>query len=84
MALKNGLHTPRFGEPMSEEVEEGMFTAVGDPENPDLVESKIEGNKPAEVVEEWKPSNNKNQIRQRKRYKTTGKRKKPKVNFVLI
>ena len=41
---------------MSEEVEEGMFTAVGDPENPDLVESKVEVDSQSTVVEEWKPS----------------------------
>ena len=41
---------------MSEEVEEGMFTAVGDPENPDLVESKVEDDSQTTVVEEWKPS----------------------------
>ena len=45
-----------FGDRVSEEVEEGMFTAVGDPENPDLVESKIEDDSQTRVVEEWKPS----------------------------
>ena len=33
-----------------------MFTAVGDPENPDLEETKIEETQQATVVEEWKPS----------------------------
>ncbi len=40
---------------MSEEVEEGMFTAVGDHENPDLEETKIEETQQTTVVEEWKP-----------------------------
>ena len=56
MELKNWL-TPRWlGGTMSEGVEEGMFTAVGDPENPDLVESKVEDVSQTTVVEEWKPS----------------------------
>ena len=56
MELKNWL-TPRWlGGTMSEEVEEGMFTAVGDPENPNLVESKVEDVSQTTVVEEWKPS----------------------------
>ena len=42
MELKNWVAPRLFGDRVSEEVEEGMFTAVGDPENPDLVESKIE------------------------------------------
>ena len=33
-----------------------MFPAVGDPENPDHVESKIEDDSQTTVVEEWKPS----------------------------
>ena len=33
-----------------------MFTAVGDPENPDLEETKIAETTPTPVVEEWKPS----------------------------
>ena len=33
-----------------------MFTAVGDPENPDLEETKIEETQQTTVVEEWKPS----------------------------
>ena len=33
-----------------------MFTAVGDPENPELEETKIEETQQATVVEEWKPS----------------------------
>ena len=33
-----------------------MFTAVGDPENPDLEETKIAETQQATVVEEWKPS----------------------------
>ncbi len=41
---------------MSKDVEEGMFTAVGDPENPDLVESKLDNKSPVIAVAEWKPS----------------------------
>jgi cytochrome c-type biogenesis protein len=54
--LKNGLHTPRFGESVSEDVEEGMFSAAGDPENPDLVETPVDVGGSSPVVEEWKPS----------------------------
>ncbi|MDP6906867.1 MAG: cytochrome c biogenesis protein CcdA [Candidatus Thalassarchaeaceae archaeon] len=41
---------------ISEDVEEGMFTAVGDPGEPDLVETIVENKEGAPVVEEWKPS----------------------------
>ena len=41
---------------MSEEGEDCMFTAVGDPENPELLESKVEDDSQTTVVEEWKPS----------------------------
>ena len=56
MELKNWVAPRLFGDRVSEEVEEGMFTAVGDPENPDLLESKIEDDSQTTVVEEWKPS----------------------------
>ena len=56
MELKNCVIPRGLGGTMSEEVEEGIFTAVGDPENPELLESKVEGDSQTTVVEEWKPS----------------------------
>ncbi|MED5486232.1 MAG: cytochrome c biogenesis protein CcdA [Candidatus Thermoplasmatota archaeon] len=41
---------------MSEDAQEGMFTAVGDPEDPDLVEIPVEEKVTKVVAEEWKPS----------------------------
>ncbi|MEE3082783.1 MAG: cytochrome c biogenesis protein CcdA [Candidatus Thermoplasmatota archaeon] len=41
---------------ISEDEQEGMFTAVGDPENPDLVETELAEEATATLVEEWKPS----------------------------
>jgi len=42
-------------EPLSEDAEEGMFSAVGDAEDPDFVESVVE-EAPLEVIPEWNPS----------------------------
>jgi len=36
--------------------EEGIFSAVGDPDDPDLVETELPEDTITEVVEEWKPS----------------------------
>jgi len=41
---------------MSEGVEEGMFTAVGDPEDPDFLENPVQEKETIIVTEEWKPS----------------------------
>ena len=56
MGLKNGLHTAHFGELVSEDVEQGMFSAAGDPENPELIETAVDVEATATVSEEWKPS----------------------------
>ena len=41
---------------ISEDEQEGMFTAVGDPENPDLVETELAEEATAILLDEWKPS----------------------------
>ena len=56
MGLKNGLHTAHFGELVSEDVEEGMFSAAGDPEDPELIETAVDVEATTTVSDEWKPS----------------------------
>ncbi len=56
MSLKCILHTRRLGEAVSEDTEEGMFTAVGDPEDPDLVETIVQEESPDIITDEWNPS----------------------------